>query len=895
MTQSIRTYLVFLSATLLSASFLSSPIAAPAGDTEPVTYALTQSTAAYQLWTAPPSLRVFQDAPVPTTAGSEVKVYAAQDEFEPFQVVVKPAASGSVAVSIDSFGSGITAELYQVKYVNITQVSDSLGRTGPYPDPLWPLANGAAVTLSANENTAFWFSLFVPPGTPAGDYTTHVHIGAISVPVRLHVFNFALPDRLHVASQMNFSYEAILNAYSVAGTGSDYWKYVDQIKQYFIDHRLTPSSVNWPGGLTGGGTFAEPFINYDCATHTFTDNDGIWGFDLLAQRYLAGTGLLNGQFTTPFNGGAGFSTFMAASFADNDSSLDQRPSPFCGITRSASDWLNNPTSAYNQAWFAYVTAMQSYLSSRGYLGQAYHYFANEPQDQADYDAVAWYSRYAHAAAPNLKLMVSEEPRPEIYDQTGAHVDIWLPVLNNYDPTVSHDRAVNHGEDTWIYWLYGTRPPYFNPITLDHPGIESKFTGWFLWKYRVRGIAYYSLDDWSKNPWTQPLTDGHNGDTFMWYPPSESNSAIPYGSNNHRFVPSIRFELMRDSLEDYEYLYVLGGGQPEVNQTNAADAQAGKIIAGLTSYTRDDEFMYNLRRLIGLKNGGEISVIPDIQPPPAHPRAVGPPGNYYINFQDPAGEPAANPLIVNGKTYLKIGGNDYAADTSLGYGWYAPPDVHWLTAYLSSGPNVLQRSVLYSDWGRPATFEFDLPNGEYNVTLSVGWQDRTYSHQKVDIEGVSFVSDEATTPANPYLVRTRRVTIGDHKLTLAMGLFDEYTMLNYLDVEAANVPPSAVSDLRVTAAITGAGTLTATLRWTPLSSALTTTLRYLNNPITDLNWNSGITLTSNVIGNSYTAVVPYSSGVRYFALKSQDATGAWSGLSNNAFWPYHAVFLPVLRR
>jgi hypothetical protein len=81
----------------------------------------------------------------------------------------------------------------------------------------------------------------------------------------------------------------------------------------------------------------------------------------------------------------------------------------------------------------------------------------------------------------------------------------------------------------------------------------------------------------------------------------------------------------------------------------------------------------------------------------------------------------------------------------------------------------------------------------------------------------------------------------------------------------------------------------------LSSAITTTLRYSNNLITDLNWSSAITLTSNLIGNSYTATVPYASGVRYFALKSQAATGAWSGLSNNAFWPSRTVFLPLIRK
>jgi hypothetical protein len=100
-------------------------------------------------------------------------------------------------------------------------------------------------------------------------------------------------------------------------------------------------------------------------------------------------------------------------------------------------------------------------------------------------------------------------------------------------------------------------------------------------------------------------------------------------------------------------------------------------------------------------------------------------------------------VVNGKTYLKLGSSDYSL--ASGYGWFSSPDANWMTAFTSSGPNVLQRSILYSDWGRPATFEFDVPNGIYNVTLSVGWYGRTYSHQKAVIEGVTFVNDEATTP------------------------------------------------------------------------------------------------------------------------------------------------------
>jgi hypothetical protein len=239
--------------------------------------------------------------------------------------------------------------------------------------------------------------------------------------------------------------------------------------------------------------------------------------------------------------------------------------------------------------------------------------------------------------------------------------------------------------------------------------------------------------------------------------------------------------MRDGLEDYEYLYRYNGALPVPGSSNTSDALADKMVSGLTSYTRDDNFCYNLRRLIGLKLGNEIAAVPDIQPQSGHPRTAGPPGNYFINFQDPAGQPIADPLIVNGKTYTeKIGWNPY--DSSLGYGWYGDM-AHVMYQYITTGPNPLQNSIIFDDWGRQKTFEFDLPNGRYNVTVSVGWANKTYSHHKIEIEGTAFINDEGTSSSTPYLVRTKSIQISDHKLTMNMGIFNEYTMLNYLDIEA----------------------------------------------------------------------------------------------------------------
>jgi hypothetical protein len=109
------------------------------------------------------------------------------------------------------------------------------------------------------------------------------------------------------------------------------------------------------------------------------------------------------------------------------------------------------------------------------------------------------------------------------------------------------------------------------------------------------------------------------------------------------------------------------------------------------------------------------------------------------------------------------------------------------------------------------------------------------------------------------------------------------------------PPAAVTDLRVTQAVTGTGTLTATLVWTAPPDAVTTTLRYSGAFITESNW-AGASLISDTLPGgteTFTAVVPYSGGTVYFALKTQNAEGDPSGLSNNAFWPSWDIFLPLV--
>jgi hypothetical protein len=110
-------------------------------------------------------------------------------------------------------------------------------------------------------------------------------------------------------------------------------------------------------------------------------------------------------------------------------------------------------------------------------------------------------------------------------------------------------------------------------------------------------------------------------------------------------------------------------------------------------------------------------------------------------------------------------------------------------------------------------------------------------------------------------------------------------------------PAAVTDLRVTSAVTSASVLTAVLAWSAPADAITATLRYSETLVTESGWNSAALLSNTLPGDTevYTAVIPYAGGTVYFALKTRGIGGGQSDLSNNAFWPAIDIHLPLVLR
>ena len=119
------------------------PSPAPAG---PMTFRLP-SPAGVVLWTAPTMEKVLREAAPPDNPSDAIQIYAAKNEFEPFQIVVRADQAGAAKIAMTPFGGPGTIprlEIRRVGYVRIAQPSDATSiKSGFVPDPLEPTTIGA--------------------------------------------------------------------------------------------------------------------------------------------------------------------------------------------------------------------------------------------------------------------------------------------------------------------------------------------------------------------------------------------------------------------------------------------------------------------------------------------------------------------------------------------------------------------------------------------------------------------------------------------------------------------------------------------------------------------------------------------------------------------------------
>jgi len=195
------------------------------------------------------------------------------------------------------------------------------------------------------------------------------------------------------------------------------------------------------------------------------------------------------------------------------------------------------------------------------------------------------------AAEDIPMMITNDGfqpfLPSGVEIWAVHVPL-LDTLNN-KPVLEH---IEQGKAVWLYVNHQVPRPYCN-FLLDFSAVEHRMLFWQAWALGVEGVHYWAVAYTNgQNPY-ESLVDVTpvNGDGLLLYP----------GENGP--VNSIRWENIRDGIEDCDYLAILMERYRTVAKKNprhpaleqAAEAlNIKKLVPDLVSFPRDPDQLMNKR-------------------------------------------------------------------------------------------------------------------------------------------------------------------------------------------------------------------------------------------------------------------------------------------------------------
>jgi hypothetical protein len=284
--------------------------------------------------------------------------------------------------------------------------------------------------------------------------------------------------------------------------------------------------------------------------------------------------------------------------------------PLYGAKATTIDLSMNRSLETDRQKILYLRAFASHFREKGWFDRLFNYLIDEPKP-VDFDKLLRDGRLVHFADPKLKNLVTA---PLHTDWSGV-VDIWTPLVNCFvlktgflpfcGATVQRDEyagELSKGNKLWWYQSCASHGcntvggEYFRgwpSYMIDNTGMANRIMPWLSWKYDIHGELYYNIAEayaMSEDPWETVYLFGGNGDGTLVYP---GRPAI-IGGKTDIPIESIRLKLIREGLEDYEYLVLLS--------KSAGTAETKRLVDGLVTnaytFERDPAKFYEMRRKIG---------------------------------------------------------------------------------------------------------------------------------------------------------------------------------------------------------------------------------------------------------------------------------------------------------
>ena len=549
-----------------------------------------------RLWTCDSGWKVMHDTPAPERGARAMTLRLAANETEAVQFVIRPHAAMAapqwrVSGLSDGNGNSIGAENIDVRrvgYVPVAVPTDRTSRAGLWPDPLFtPL--DAPEPLRPGVNQPYWVRVKAPKGTAPGVYRGHVVSGPLSIPLAVEVFGFELPDAMTCETAFAVRHYQIVKYQQ---TGKRTREAVGRYLKSLSDHRLCAYDP-------------DPFTRLDCVWENADDPSRAkpvfnWAeWDAKIERSFA-----EQHYTTislPQLGTIGGGTYEA-----------RWPGKILSWTAG--------TPEYDGLFARFWSEIDRHLSEKGWADRAYVYWFDEPREK-DYAFVAEGFARLKAHAPHVRRMITCGCKPGLMDG----VNHWCPLTPSLHKDCEAD-ARARGDKFWWYVCTGPKSPYAN-LFIDKPGTEPRVLLWQTWGEKVSGLLFWNTVYWTgrsvygrilQNPYLDPQSwDDNaphpwgNGDGRLFYPPracfaADGMACAGGGPVIADPVETIRLELLRDGIEDYEYFAMLRRLDPS---SDLLDVPAD-VYASLTEFTDDPEPMarhrVRLARRIAALSAGKPS-------------------------------------------------------------------------------------------------------------------------------------------------------------------------------------------------------------------------------------------------------------------------------------------------
>jgi hypothetical protein len=128
--------------------------------------------------------------------------------------------------------------------------------------------------------------------------------------------------------------------------------------------------------------------------------------------------------------------------------------------------------------------------------------------------------------------------------------------------------------------------------IDDPAVSNRVMPWLAWKYRIGGELYFNTVEAYGQPdaWNSTYLFGGNGDGTLFYPGRPKR----IGGTKDIPIDSIRLKLIREGLEDYEYLLLL----EKMAGRDVAARQVDRVVQNLYTYNRDPRILGSARQEAG---------------------------------------------------------------------------------------------------------------------------------------------------------------------------------------------------------------------------------------------------------------------------------------------------------